>query len=185
MEFLATLWLPILVSAVAVYIVSSVVHMAFTYHRSDLAKLPNEDAVVAGLRQHNLPPGDYMFPCAGSFKDACTPEMQAKFQAGPVGLLTLLPPGPMSMGRNLFQWFVYTLVVSVFVAYVAQLAFAPGADAMAVFRMTGAVSMAIYALGAIPNSIWKGTQWSTSWKFVFDGILYGLAAGGAFAWLWP
>ena len=48
MVALADLWLPILVSGVVVFVVSSVIHMLIPIHRGDYAKLPGEDAVRAG-----------------------------------------------------------------------------------------------------------------------------------------
>jgi hypothetical protein len=62
MVSMASLWLPILLSAVFAFIVSSVVHMLLTYHRSDLVKLPGEDGIGEALRQADVPPGDYMIP---------------------------------------------------------------------------------------------------------------------------
>ncbi len=60
-----------------------------------------------------------------------------------------------------------------------------GADYMAVFRFTGTVAILAYAVCAVPDSIWKGQRWSVTIKFVFDGVVYGLATAGTFAWLWP
>jgi hypothetical protein len=42
-----------------------------------------------------------------------------------------------------------------------------------------------YAMGALPDSIWKGQKWSITFKFVFDGVVYGLVTGVTFGWLWP
>jgi len=36
------LWLPILLSAVIVFVVSSILHMVLPYHRSDFSKIPKE-----------------------------------------------------------------------------------------------------------------------------------------------
>ncbi len=47
---LAALWLPILLSAVIVFVASSVIHMATPWHKSDYPKLPNEDRVMDALR---------------------------------------------------------------------------------------------------------------------------------------
>ena len=42
---LASLWLPIVLAAVAVFVVSSLIHMVFRWHASDYRKLSNEDEV--------------------------------------------------------------------------------------------------------------------------------------------
>ena len=66
MVSIASLWLPILLSAVAVFIASSVIHMFLGYHAADYKKVPAEDEVMAALRKLDIPPGDYMVPCPGS-----------------------------------------------------------------------------------------------------------------------
>ena len=50
MPSLGALWLPIVLSAVLVFVVSSIIHMVLRYHNSDYGRLPNEDAVRAALR---------------------------------------------------------------------------------------------------------------------------------------
>ncbi|MCP4248103.1 MAG: hypothetical protein GY778_13745 [bacterium] len=185
MEFLTDLWLPILLSAVFVFVVSSILHMVIPIHRGDYSKLPGEEKVLAEMRSHSVAPGEYMFPCSGSMKDMCSPEMIEKYQQGPVGFLTVVPSGAPGMGKNLVLWFLYSVLIGVFVAYIAHLGLSPGTHYLAVFRVTGAVAVLAYGVAYIPNSIWKGGRWSTTLKFLFDGIIYGLVTGGTFGWLWP
>lgn len=186
MDFLANLWLPILLSGVAVFVVSSVLHMLIPVHKNDYAQLPEEDDVMAAMRQHKVAPGNYYFPLVRSMKDMASPEMVKKFNEGPVGFLTVLPNGPPAMGKSLIQWFVFSLVIGTFVAYATWLAVgATGADPRHVFRMASTIAVMGYGVSAFVDSIWKGVKWSTSFKFFIDGLLYGLATGGVFAWLWP
>lgn len=185
MEFLTELWLPIVVSAVFVFIVSSIVHMVLPIHRADFKKLTGETDILAEMRKQGLTPGDYMFPCPASMKDMASPEMMAKFEQGPVGWMHVLPSGSMAIGKSLIQWFVFSLFVGVLVAYAARIGVAPGASGVLVFRVTAVLAFMSYGVGIIPNSIWKGHRWLMTFKFVFDGLLYGLATGAAFAWLWP
>lgn len=185
MDFLTALWLPILLSAVFVFIASTILHMLIPIHKGDYKKLPGEEKVLAEMRAQAVQPGEYMFPCAASMKDMATPEMVEKFKLGPVGHMTVVPNGPWAMGKSLVQWFVYSILISVFTAYVAHHALVAGADYLAVFRLTGTVAILAYAFANVPNSIWKGTPWSTTLKFAFDGIVYGLVTAGAFGWLWP
>src|SRR5881398_3695080 len=62
MTGLGALWLPILLSSVAVFVVSSVIHMMSPWHKSDYPKLANEDQVMDALRRFAIPPGDYFVP---------------------------------------------------------------------------------------------------------------------------
>src|SRR5205807_1043149 len=57
MTGLVALWLPIVVSSVLVFVVSSAIHMASPWHKSDYPKVPNEDRVRDALRPLALPPG--------------------------------------------------------------------------------------------------------------------------------
>jgi hypothetical protein len=185
MSILGALWLPIVLSAVLVFVVSAVVHMVLKYHNSDYRPLPNEEAVRAALRSGNPQPGLYPVPYAAEMKAMETPEMKQKYVEGPIGLLTLRRPGPFTMGPALTQWFLFTLLVSLFVAYVATHAIPPGAEYLHVFRIVGAVAFLTYGLGQLPAAIWMGKPWSVAAKEVFDGLLYALVTAGTFGWLWP
>jgi hypothetical protein len=182
MTELASLWLPILLSALFVFVASSVIHMVLPIHRGDYRKLPQEDRVLDGLRDV-VPPGQYMFPCPDSMKDMGTPEMQAKYQRGPVGTLLVRPAGDFAMGKSLGTWFGLCLVVGLLTAYVAGLVLAPGDNR--VFRVCATVATMAHGISCVNDSIWKGVRWSTSLKFVCDGLVYGLVTGLTFSWLWP
>lgn len=53
------LWLPILLAAVIVFVVSSLLHMVLPFHKSDYGKLQNEVAVIEAMRKASVSPGDY------------------------------------------------------------------------------------------------------------------------------
>ena len=182
---LVDLWLAILLSAVFVFVASSIIHMVLPIHKGDHKKMPGEAEVMAAMRTQGLQPGDYMFPSASSMKECGSPEMVEKFTQGPVGFLTVIPSGPPAMGKSLVQWFLYSVLISIFVAYIGTFRLAPGTHYMEVFRLTGTVAIIGYAVGNIPASIWKGQSWGTTVKFIFDGVVYGLVTAGTFGWLWP
>jgi hypothetical protein len=99
--------------------------------------------------------------------------------------MTVMPSGQPNMGPQLAQWFAFGVLVSIFAAYAAGSAVGPGGSPMEVLRFAGCMAFACYAVGAIPASIWYRKSWATTLRTVFDGLLYGLATGGVFAWLWP
>ena len=185
MEFLTALWLPILLSAVLVFIASSLFHMVIPIHKNDAKKLPGEDRILEAIRGQSLPPESYRFPYASSMKDFESPEMMEKWKQGPVGFMTIVKSGPPAMGASLIQWFLYCLVIGVFVAYVARLGLPDGAAYLRVFQMTGAVAVVGYAFNHVTDSIWKGVKWEVTWRFLFDGVVYALLTAGTFSWLWP
>lgn len=185
MDFLVELWMPILLSAVLVFVASSISHMVLQFHRPDYDKLPDEEEALEPLRKLALPPGNYYTPHCGSNAEMASPEFLAKLERGPVAFVNVIPSGPPNMGVFLGSWFAHTLVVGAVVAYIARLGLAPGAEYLDVFQMTGAIAFLVYGLGDVPQSIWKGQKWSTTARFAVDGLVYGLLTGGAFAWLWP
>ncbi len=182
---LMDLWLPVLVSAVFVFIASSVIHMATPMHRNDHQPLADEDGVMAALREKGVGPGEYALPCPKSMQEMGSPEMLEKYKNGPVGFLVVLPNGPPAMGKSLTQWFLYSVLVSLVAGYVGTLALTPLSSYHDVFRLTGTIAIALYGMSNFTMSIWKGVAWFTSLKFLVDGIIYGLVTAGTFGWLWP
>ncbi len=185
MVSIVALWLPILVSAVLVFIVSSIIHMALPFHRSDFRRVPDEDGVMDALRKFTIPPGEYIFPHAGSMKGMSEPAFVEKRKRGPVAFLTVMEPGPVSLTGNLVLWFLYSILVGAIAAYIAGRALGPGAPYLAVFRFAGAAAFASYSIALIQNSIWEKRAWSTTIKFLIDGLVYAALTGGVFGWLWP
>ncbi|MGZ6123749.1 MAG: hypothetical protein ACXWLR_02255 [Myxococcales bacterium] len=185
MTALHLLWLPILLSAVAVFVVSSAIHMASPWHKSDYPKMADEARVMDALRPIGIAPGDYMVPRPASRDDMRSPEFAEKLKKGPVMVLTVLPNGPGSMGRSLVLWFGYAVVVGVFAAYVAARALPPGAQYLRVFRFAGVTAFMGYAVALWQMSIWYRRAWSTTIKATIDGLIYALLTAGIFGWLWP
>jgi hypothetical protein len=185
MTGLDMLWLPILVSAIVVFLVSSLVHMVLPWHKSDYPQVPNQDGVMDALRPFAIPPGDYLIPRPASRQDLRSPEFADKMKRGPVAMLTVMPNGPMSMGRNLGMWFVFCVVVGLFAAYVAGEALPVGAAYARVFQFAGVTAFIGYSLALWPMSIWYRRAWSLTLKATVDGLIYALLTAGTFGWLWP
>jgi hypothetical protein len=177
--------MPILLSAVIVFVASSILHMVLPYHKSDYRKLPEEDKVVDVLRAAGVTPGPtYHFPHT-THTDMKSPDVVEKFKRGPVGLLTVIPSGPPAMGKYLGLWFVYCVVVSALVAIVAGTTLSAGTRYPVVFHLTALSALLGYGVGNLQDSIWKGQAWSVTFKHVVDGLIYALLTAGTFGWLWP
>lgn len=182
---LAQLWLPIVLSAILVFVVSSIVHMVIKWHNGDYRGFANEDEVRQAIRKSNPAPGQYMVPYCQGMKDLEKAEMQQKFVEGPIAFLMVRPSGLPKMGASLTQWFVLTLVVSIFVAYLGSHTLAAGSPYLVVFRVTGTAAFLAYA-GSVPTrAIWQGEPWPSVTKHVVDGLAYALVTAGTFGWLWP
>ena len=163
------LWLPILVSAVFVFVGSSIIHMVFKYHHADWKRIPSHDEVQEAMRRFSLAAGDY----------------HVRSEAGPNFIVTIFPPGQSGMGKNLVMWFLYSVLVSVFAGYVAGAALGPGAMYLRVVQFAGTVAFCGYSLALMQHSIWYNRKWSTRLVSMFDGLIHGLLTAGAFGWLWP
>jgi hypothetical protein len=184
MVSLTALLLPVLLSAVIVFVASSILHMVLPFHRSDYRQLPDEDTLLATLRSAGLKRGLYVFPFC-THKDMKSPAIQEKYKQGPVGMLTVFPSGPPVMPKFLGLWFAYCLLIGLFTAYLTGRTVPFGAHYPVVFRVAGTAAFMAYGLGPLANGIWKGLPWSFVLKESFDGLIYSLLAAGTFGWLWP
>jgi len=179
-----SLLLPIALSAVAVFVLTMIIHMT-PWHKSDYVRLPDEDGVMKALRSFNIPPSDYMVPHPGSGEYMKSPEYDAKRDAGPVMVVTVIPSGPWKIGQIMGMWFLFAVVVSACMARVVGTIVPPGGDTRAVFHHVAVIAFLTYAMGAVPMSIWYQRKWSTTFKTAFDALLYALATGWIFSMMWP
>lgn len=185
MVALTSLWLPILLSAVLVWIASAIAWTVLPHHKKDFRGLPDEDAVRSALRMQNLTPGQYMIPKAHGGAAMKDPEVARKFVEGPVGYLTVVAPGAPSMGKAMALSFVNYVVVGVVVAYLAGRTLPAGTDYLQVFRVVGTAAWLAHGFALLPDAIWFGRPWSTTGKSLIDALVYGLLTAGVFGWLWP
>ena len=186
MDALVVLWLPILVSAVSVFVVSSLVHMLFKWHASDYRSLPNEDAVREVIRAGQPPPGTYVLPHCADMKAMSGEPMARKYREGPVGFLTLTPNNPPPLLRSLGQWFGFSILVSAIAAVLAaHYVGLTAGGGQAAAKFAGSVAFLAYGFGSIQQGIWEGKPWSSVLKYLLDAALYSLATALVFGWLWP
>jgi hypothetical protein len=185
MVSLAQLWLPILLSAIFVFIASSILHMVLRFwHGPDCRGFSNEDEVRATMRKGSGGAGIYILPYCKP-EDMKKSETQEKFKEGPVAFVFMRASGPMNMAAPLIQWFVFCLLVSVFVGYLAGATLAPATASMQVFRVAGTAALMGHAFGSLPTGIWWGHPWRSVIKHTIDGVIYGLIVGATLMWLWP
>ena len=180
-----SLVVPILVSAVIVFVASSIIHMMLPYHQADFGKLSKEDEVMEALRRFSIEPGDYVVPCAGSPAGMKKPEFLDKMNKGPVAFMTVLRPGSPAMGTSLVLWFLFSVLVSTSAGYIAGRALAAGDSYLEMFRFVGAAAFMGYSYALLQNSIWYSRNWRMTTVTMFDGLVYALLTAGTFGWLWP
>ncbi len=179
-----SLWLPIVVSGVAVFVASFLAWMVLPHHRSDWSRLPDEIGFTESIRSQSIPADQYMFPHAASSDDWKSEEFKQRWKEGPTGTLTIMG-GTANMGLNMLWTFLFYLVTAFFVAYIASIAFTRGAGFLDVFQITGATAILGHCFGGIPNAIWFHRKLRAVINDTLDGIVYGIITGLIFAWLWP
>lgn len=182
MSFLAQLWLPILVSAVLVFALSSASHMVLPWRKGEWGRISQAEGLQAALR--GLEPGQYAFPASPDPKQQMAKEWMERWAKGPSGWLTLAPPGPIDMRRNMALSLLAFAGVAFLAAYLSWHALGPAPRPLAVFRIVGTVGFMSFCVGSIFDSIWYHRPWRAYLSDVIDALLFGLAMAGVFAWLW-
>ena len=182
---LSALWMPIVVSALFVFIALMIIHAMLGWHKGDMSALPGEAKVMETMRGLNVRPGDYRFPFSDSTKEMKSPEFAEKMNQGPVGILSIRPNGDINMGKLLGLWFAYLLFIAVLAAYVTGRTRGLGAPYFEVFRVSGAVAFCCYVVAHWQNWIWWGKSTRFTVTQSLDGIIYALITGATFGWLWP
>lgn len=178
---LASLWLPIVVSGVALFFASWAAWMLLPHHKNEWKGLPDEDGVISNLRKMNVPPGQYMFPYACKPEDFKSEEFKRRTEAGPTGTLTVWKSRP-NMGVNMLCTVLFFVVANSVIAYLAAMVIPPGNDRWFVFRFVGTAGILTYGTANILNGIWFGRKMVAD---IIDGVAYGLITGVVFALLWP
>jgi hypothetical protein len=137
------------------------------------------------LRPLGIPQGEYRAPRPASRQEMRSPEFAERFKRGPVFILTMMPSGSMSMGRNLGLWFLYSVVVSLFAGHIAQAAHLVSDNERRLFHVVGLASFMGYSFALWQMSIWYRRPWLTTIKATVDGFIYAVVTAAVFVWLWP
>ena len=176
---LLAIWLPTLLVAVATMILSTLAWTALPHHKPDLREHPKADEFTQAVRQQAVEPGQYFFPSYGTPK-APSDDMKT----GPWGIVNIYPAAP-NMGRNIAMTFFSLAVISVFVGYLTAQSCNPGAEPLRVFQIATTAAVLCHVFGGTLNGIWFGKRLRFFITDAIDGLLYSLATGAIFAWLWP
>lgn len=180
---LSALWLPMLLSTVAVFIISSLIWAVIQYHNSDWKRLPDEESARTVLKGASI--GQYAIPYAADNAAKADEAWQARYKKGPVAMITVVPHGELAMGKQLVQWFAWCLLISIFVGYIAGTTLPAGSEYLKVFQVTSTTAILAFGGGAGMNMIWFGATVSKTVKDLLDALIYGLVTGGIFGSLWP
>ena len=180
-----SLWLPVVVSAVAVWLVSAILHMVLKYHRADYKQLSDETSVAQALRPAAKAPGVYVIPYCPDPSQMKDPAVRKRYEDGPVALISVMRSGAPAMGKYLVQWFLFCFLVSFVTGYVARHTLTFTTDGLTVLQITGTIAFLAYGFGYFQDSIWKAIPWSNTLRSLFDAAVYAVVTGLTFRLLWP
>lgn len=177
---LVSLILPILLSGVALFFASFLSWMVVKLHIDDWRKIDKEDEFMAATGRCNLPVGSYMFPRPNTPAEMQTEEFKKKYEAGPRGVLTIMPKA--NMGVNLGLTFLYFLVVSTILGYLATIAFKPGEQFLEVFRFVFTAGFLTFLAAMVQHAIWFRARIV---RHVIESVAYAAITAALFAAFWP
>ena len=177
---LVQLIIPIVLSAVALFFASFLSWMIFQLHRNDWKKMEQEDAMIDAVRQLNIPRGSYMFPCCDTPEEMKSEAYQQKWKEGPCGIITVYPQ--VNMGRNLGLTFVYFLVCSLGLAYLASLVLAPGTELKDVFHFMAVAAFMTFLAATVQHAIWFHNRIV---GHIIESLAYAIIVGLIFGLMWP
>ncbi len=176
-----SLWLPILASAIIVFVASALVWMVLPWHKSDFKKLPDEEAARRALK--GLVTGHYMVPYCMDPAELKNEAMRSKYIEGPQAFITVADNRLPQMWPKLVASFLYYVAVGVACAYMVSRTLPANAVYLEVFRIAGTTAFLAHGLAYVQDSIWFSRPWSLTAKNLMDALIYALLAGGTFGWL--
>lgn len=177
---LTSLLLPIILSAVALFVASFLSWVILPLHFKDWVKAEGEDELMKTISDLKIPPGNYMFPGWNTAQEMKDENYQKKYEAGPCGIITVF--GKVSMGRNLGLTFLYFVVVSFLLAYLGTIALSPGDEFMKVFRLISTAAFMAFLTSIVQHAIWFHNRIV---GHVIESIVYAAITGAIFAAMWP
>ena len=89
------------------------------------------------------------------------------------------------MGPYLSRQFVFHLVISILVGYLASRLVTGGSGFTRVFHFTSIIAALAYVGALFPEAIWYQQPRNYVIGKVVDGVVWALLTGLAFAWLGP
>jgi hypothetical protein len=181
---LLSVWLPILLSTVAIFLASSLIWMVLPWHQKEWRGVADqEEAARNALR--GLAPGLYHLPHPASRAALRSPEFQRKMTEGPMAFLTVVPNGMPNMARQMISWVAVIVFLMIVVAYIATRTLGPGTEYLEVFRIVGTTGWLAFGAATLQEAVWFGRPWRSVLTMNLDALIYALLAAGIFASMWP
>lgn len=184
MDMLMDLWLPIVLTAAACFIASSIMWMALPHHKASMKAIEDEGPLDRALEEMKLSPGGYYLPNCSDKAKMKSDEFKARWKNGPWAFVSI-PSGTPNFGFNLLMTLIEFLLIAFVIAYLASAALPAGAEYLKVFQIVGAAAVLAHVLGSIYHNFYQMKTMSHVVACAFDGLVYALLTAGIFAAFWP
>lgn len=177
---LASLILPVVLAAIALFFASFLSWMIVKLHRRDWVKIDKEDEFMEAARGLDIKEGSYMFPHCDDPEKMKSEEFQKKQSEGPIGVITIFSKP--NMKRNLGLTFLYFLVISFCLAYLTSLTHERGAEFFEIFHFVSVAGVMTYLSAIICHAIWFQGR---ILGHIVESVVYAAITGAIFGALWP
>ena len=171
-----------LLGAIAMFVWTSIAHMATPLASMGLSQIPNEQAVMSQMQSNITAPGLYFYPWMDPKDPNAMVKMQQADKVHPHGLLIYSPPGVNSdanMGSMLIKEFIKQFVQALIAAWIASVI-------VGGFTMRWLVVTGMFVSSAIAQNISYWTWYHFPLDFTLAAIIVevvsGIVAGAAIAW---
>ena len=172
-----------LLGGIAMYIWSTIAHVALPLGQVGFSQMPSEAAVLSAAKASNgAKDGLYFFPWVDPKDPQMMQKMDVAMRANPSGLLLYHPPGHgvTDMAKPMIVEFIKEVVQALVAAFLLSLAVVPS-----YWGRVGFVAL-IGAIAAITTNVsywlWYGFPADYTLAAVFIELVDYLAAGLAIAW---
>ena len=171
-----------LLGAIAMFVWTSIAHLATPLASMGLSQIPNEQAVMDTMKGNITAPGLYFYPWMDPKDPNAMPKMRQADKVEPHGLLIYSPPGvnaDSNMGPMLIKEFIKQFAQALIAAWIASMIV--GGFATRWLAVTGMfVSSAI----AVNVSYWNWYHFPLDFTLaaIVMEVVSGMAAGAAIAW---
>lgn len=145
-----------IIGGVVIFIWSFISHMLLPLGEAGIKTLPNEDAVIAALRDNVKAPSIYLFPgfMSSGMTEAQQAEYNQKREQGPVGFLVYQPGGsPIMFPQRLMIELITNIISAIIAAFLLS---------QALGKLTGLGGRVLFVtlLGAVPFFVIDASYWN-------------------------
>jgi hypothetical protein len=170
-----------LLGAIAMFVWTSIAHVATPLGQAGFSQIPNEAAVLSAMQTNIAKPGLYFFPWVDMKAPGAMQRQAEVMKTNPWGFVIYHPPGASTdMAPLMVEEFAKELAMSLIAALLLSMA------AVATFMGRVGFVTLIGVIGALTTNgsywVWYGFPTSYTLAYMFVDLMSMVVAGAAIAW---